>query len=500
MELNAENPLSIVSTKSQLIADVLKRDAAAELDINKRPNALESVIRIGLFVAAIISVFTTIGIVVSLGQQAATFFQMEAWLPARTLNLDTRVASIPLTNALDAAANEISFADESDQLPAEIVRVPYSDGQYIRIGGEVMRVISATRRTISVERGLEGTTASSHDAGTTVEPLASIPIRLKEDLSISDIRIDVEAAGSMPLTQGQIVRIYNEEMMITGISLDEASITVERGYNGTEAAAHPAGEGLDIATQPTIFAFLSGIKWQPEIGEFGVLPLVTATLTTTVIALLVSVPLGLGAAIYLSEYASPQARAALKPILELLAGIPTVVYGFFAVTFMTPLLRSLLGADTVEIYNTAAAGLVMGIMIVPTISSISEDALSAVPRSLREASYGLGATKLETIVRVIVPAALSGIIAAFILGMSRAVGETMIVALAAGVGPNLTFNPFKAAETITGHIARISGGDIAFGTIQYNSVFALGLTLFIITLVLNLVSGYVTRRFREVYQ
>lgn len=250
----------------------------------------------------------------------------------------------------------------------------------------------------------------------------------------------------------------------------------------------------------TITEFFSSTKWQPQAGEFGILPLLNSTLMTSATAMLVALPLGLGAAIYLSEYAPAKVRATLKPILELLAGIPTVVYGYFALTFMTPLLRGLLGQDTVQIYNTASAGLVMGIMILPTISSMSEDALSAVPRSLREASYGLGATRFETIIKVVLPAALSGIIASFILGVSRAVGETMIVALAAGAGPNFTFNPFVAAETMTGHIARISGGDLSYNSVDYNSLFAIGLTLFILTLVLNLISRIVTQRFREVYQ
>lgn len=250
----------------------------------------------------------------------------------------------------------------------------------------------------------------------------------------------------------------------------------------------------------TIGEFFTSTKWQPQAGEFGILPLLNSTLMTSAAAMLLALPLGLGAAIYLSEYAPAKVRATLKPILELLAGIPTVVYGYFALTFMTPLLRGLLGQDNVQIYNTASAGLVMGIMILPTISSMSEDALSAVPRSLREASYGLGATRFETIIKVVLPAALSGIIASFILGVSRAVGETMIVALAAGAGPNLTFNPFEAAETMTGHIARISGGDLSYNSIDYNSLFAIGLTLFILTLVLNLISRAVTQRFREVYQ
>lgn len=245
--------------------------------------------------------------------------------------------------------------------------------------------------------------------------------------------------------------------------------------------------------------FFTTTRWQPQAGEFGILPLLNSTLMTSGAAMLLALPLGLGAAIYLSEYAPPRVRATLKPILEILAGIPTVVYGYFALTFMTPLLRALLGQDNVQIYNTASAGLVMGIMILPTISSMSEDALSAVPRSLREASYGLGATRFETIIKVILPAALSGIIASFILGVSRAVGETMIVALAAGAGPNFTFNPFVAAETMTGHIARISGGDLSYNSVDYNSLFAIGLTLFVLTLALNLISRTITKRFREVY-
>ena len=246
--------------------------------------------------------------------------------------------------------------------------------------------------------------------------------------------------------------------------------------------------------------FLTGTKWQPHIDQFGVLPLVSATLLTTAMAMLVAIPLGLAAAIYLSEYASLRVRNTLKPVLEILAGIPTIVYGYFALTLVTPLLRSIFGRDIVEIYNTASAGLVMGILILPLIASISEDALNAVPRSLREAAYGLGATKLEVAVKVVVPAALSGIAAAVILGISRAIGETMIVAVAAGAGPNFTFNPFRGAETMTGHIVRISGGDLSYDSMDYNSIFAIGLLLFVITLTLNIVSQRVVRRFREVYE
>lgn len=250
----------------------------------------------------------------------------------------------------------------------------------------------------------------------------------------------------------------------------------------------------------TLIEFFTGTRWQPAIGYFGVLPLVNATLMTTTVAMLVALPLGLCVAIYLSEYASDRMRSTLKPILEILAGIPTVVYGYFALTFMTPLLRTILGRDIVEIYNTASAGIVMGILILPLVSSMSEDALSAVPNALREAAYGLGATRLETAVQVVVPAALSGIGAAVIVALSRAIGETMIVAIAAGAGPAFTFNPFKAAETMTGHIVRISGGDISYNSIDYNSLFAIGLLLFVMTLTLNVVSQVIIRRYREVYE
>jgi phosphate transport system permease protein len=245
---------------------------------------------------------------------------------------------------------------------------------------------------------------------------------------------------------------------------------------------------------------ITTVEWKPHIGKFGIWPLLTATLMTTAIAMLIAIPLGLAVSIYLSEYATPRLRNFLKPILEVLAGVPTIVYGYFALTFMTPLLRTIFGADVVEIYNTASAGLVMGILILPLITSMTEDALSAVPRSLREAAYGVGGTRLEVALQVVLPAALSGIAAAIIVGISRAIGETMIVAVAAGAGPEFTLNPFQGAETISGHIVRISGGDLSYDSIDYNSIFAIGLFLFFITLALNIISQRIVRRFREVYE
>lgn len=325
--------------------------------------------------------------------------------------------------------------------------------------------------------------------------------QLSAAISADATTIDFTSGGS-PLSEGDLLRLSiredGERLRVLRV-VDADTIEVERGAQGTEVAEHPSGTPMYRGAEVTLLAFLTGTRWAPQIGNFGVLPLVTATFMTSLIAMLVAVPLGLGAAIYLSEYATTRARAILKPIIEVLAGVPTVVYGYFALTFVTPVLRSVFGSEIVQVYNMLSAGLVVGILIIPTIASVSEDALTAVPRSLREASYGLGATRLETVSRVLLPAALSGISAAIILGISRAVGETMIVLIAAGAGPNFTFNPFENAETMAGHIARISTGDISRGTIDYNSVFAIGLTLFLATFLLNVASNIITRRFREVY-
>ncbi|HEX2233906.1 MAG TPA: phosphate ABC transporter permease subunit PstC [Thermoleophilaceae bacterium] len=262
------------------------------------------------------------------------------------------------------------------------------------------------------------------------------------------------------------------------------------------------GETISFFGEVPITDYLFGTKWSPlfEPASFGVIPLVSGTFLITAISLVVAVPLGLGAAIYLSEYARPRTRKAIKPVLEMLAGVPTIVFGYFALTFFTPeVLRGLFSME-VTIFNALSAGIVMGFMIVPTIASISEDAMSAVPQGLREGAFGLGASKLQVSLRVIFPAALSGIVAAIVLGISRAVGETMIVLVAAGQLPNLTADPREPVETMTAFIGATAKGDIPTGSIEYQTIFAVGTTLFVITLLMNMFSIRMVKRYRQVYE
>ncbi|MDQ0058810.1 phosphate transport system permease protein [Paenibacillus harenae] len=248
-----------------------------------------------------------------------------------------------------------------------------------------------------------------------------------------------------------------------------------------------------------ILDFLFGTKWSPLIPpkSFGVLPLLSGTLMITVIACLVAVPIGLASAIYLSEYAPKKVRKVIKPILEVLAGIPTIVYGYFALSFITPIIQSIF--PSAGIFNALSAGIVVGIMIIPMVSSLSEDAMSSVPRSLRDGAYALGATRFEVALKIVVPAALSGIVASAVLAFSRAIGETMIVTLAAGSTPNMTANPLDSIQTMTAYIVQVSLGDTPHGTVEYGSIFAVGMTLFVITFLLNILAQYVARRFREEY-
>lgn len=259
------------------------------------------------------------------------------------------------------------------------------------------------------------------------------------------------------------------------------------------------GESVSFFREVSLVEFFTGTRWTPLFASqsFGLLPLLNASVLIAAIALLVAIPFGLGSAIYLAEYAPRRVRAMLKPTLEILAGIPTVVYGYFALLFITPILRSFIPG--VQVFNALSAGIAMGVMIIPMVASLSEDAISSVPRSLRDAASAVGATDMEKIIGVTVPAALSGIVASFMLAMSRAVGETMIVSIAAGNAPELVFNPLEGMQTMTAYIVQVSLGDTPRGTIEYSTIFAVGATLFVMTLILNILSRMVVRRFREVY-
>ena len=262
-------------------------------------------------------------------------------------------------------------------------------------------------------------------------------------------------------------------------------------------------ETLSFFGEVPVFDFLFGTKWSPtfagEQASFGVLPLLWGTLYMSLIALLVAIPLGLLAAIYLSEYAPPRVRKVIKPVLELLAGVPTIVFGYFALTFFTPSILQALGIE-VGVFNALSAGLIMGLLVLPTIASIAEDAMSAVPQSLREGAFGLGANRMQVSLRIVFPAALSGIVAALMLGASRAIGETVLVLVAGGQSPNLGIDPRESYQTMAAFIASIARGDIPTGSIEYKTIFAVGFTLFILTFVLNLFSIRLVRKYRQVYE
>jgi len=256
--------------------------------------------------------------------------------------------------------------------------------------------------------------------------------------------------------------------------------------------------GFFIDVSP--WEFITGTRWTPILKptSFGVLPLVGGTLLVSFIAAALALPVGLGAAIFLSEYAHDKVRRVIKPVLEVLAGIPTVVYGYFALTFVTPQLQKVI--PDLLVFNALSAGLVMGIMIIPMVSSLSEDALVAVPRSLRNGAYALGATRFEVALRVVVPAALSGIVASFILAISRAIGETMLVTIAAGATPNLTVNPIESIQTMTAYIVELTLGEASHGSIEFKLIFAVGLLLFLITLGMNLLGHWAVRRWQQKYE
>ena len=258
-------------------------------------------------------------------------------------------------------------------------------------------------------------------------------------------------------------------------------------------------EALGFFKDVSVWEFLTGRQWTPLFAnpKFGILPLVTGTLLVTGVAVIIALPVGLIVAVYLSEYAPFRVKEIAKPILELLAAVPTVVYGYFALLFLTPLLQKVI--PNLSGFNALSPGIIMGIMIIPYVSSVSEDAMKAVPMHIREGSYATGATKFQTAFKVIIPSAFSGIAAAFVIGISRAIGETMVVAIAAGMMPNLTVNPIEPIQTLTAYIVGVSLGDVPHGTLEYKTIFAAGITLFLMTLFLNILGYWFRRRFREVY-
>ena len=305
-----------------------------------------------------------------------------------------------------------------------------------------------------------------------------------------------EATGARPLRLRAERRRWGEDV-IKGVLALCAFVSVATTVGIVVALLEPA---LEFFREVNFIDFITGTRWAPlfEPASFGVVPLIVGTVSVLFWACVVCMPFGLGSAIYLSEYARPRVRAYLKPALEVLAGIPTVVYGYFALTFVTPLLGDI-GID-VGIFNALSAGLVMGVMLIPTVASLSEDAMSAVPRDLRDGAYALGSTKLQVSTKIVVPAAISGIVASYVLAISRAIGETMIVLIAAGQQPNLSFDPREAVETMTAFIAATGAGDVPTGSLEYKTIFAVGLTLFVLTLAMNLVSIRLVRKYREVYE
>lgn len=455
--------------------------------LQKQTRIGETIIQLLLLFCGVVSIFTTVSIVLVLGNDALGFFGSRAWVLARAPVAEAEATAV-LGEPIDANERQlrISFFEDGDT---------YTNQQFIQIGSETMQVVGRGSSTITVNRAQDGTTAVEHSIEEPIFGMSNEQVRTLGVVSAEDTVIEIGEDFGREFTVGDVIQIDTEIMEVLEVTSN--SLTVERGIDGTEAREHDEDEQIRMAVPVTLTAFLTTTQWQPQVGNFGIWPLLLSTLLITTISLLVAVPLGLGAAVYLSEYAPQNVKSVMKPVLELLAGIPTVVFGFFALTFITPGLQSIF--SDVQFYNMLSAGMVVGILLIPYVASQSEDALSAVPRALREASYGLGATRLETTVKIVLPAAVSGVIASVILAASRAVGETMIVAIAAGAGPNFTFNIFEGAETMTGHIARISGGDLSYNSIDYNSIFAIGMTLFIMTFTLNLFADFVRRRLQEQY-
>ena len=305
-------------------------------------------------------------------------------------------------------------------------------------------------------------------------------------------------AGSVSLTRTRTRRSVGEQ----GVKILLAAAAVLSVLTTTGIVVTLLTESSKFFGEIPVGDFFLGTNWQPLAGgestSFGVVPLIWSTLYLTFIALLVAVPLGLGVGVYLAEYASPRARRILKPIVEVLAGVPTIVFGYFALTFFTPLLGDI--GINVQIFNGLSGGIILGILVLPTIASVSEDSLTAVPQSLREGAFGLGAAKWQVVVRVVFPAALSGVVAALVLGASRAIGETVVILVASGNNPNLTFDLQVAHQNMAAFIANVARSDVSAGSIAYATIFAVGTTLFVMTFFLNLIAIRFVRKYRQVYE
>ena len=428
---------------------------------------LEKVIKSVLFLLAMVSVMVTVSIVAVLLYEGVRFFTADFY--------EAKPTEVVATSKPTDAVSQVSPATTPPATPPPETNPPgtAAPGAIPQVS---VRATTDSLIYVSWDRPIAGAPVSAYDV--------SILPSLKTDVS------DCELLGA------------------DRVSCVISDASPGRSYKVTVAAMSNGVPG--VALQTKSFAVPESVQWQRYFTDtkwrtllvprsYGVWPLLVGTMMISLLAMCIAVPLGLLSAIYLSEYAKPRVRAVTKPVLEVLAGVPTVVYGFFALFFITPFLRVF--GDDIGIFNALSAAIVMGVMIVPMVSSLSEDAMRAVPVSLREGAFALGATKVEVAVKVVVPAALSGIVAAFILAMSRAVGETMIVFIAAGQNEKLTFNPLEPVNTMTGFMATTNFSDNAIpGTAQFQALFAVGITLFVITLVMNLISQFVVARFREVYE
>ena len=428
-------------------------DAAKPLYASGSKHLLERFVKWVLFLLASLSVLTTIGIISVLLYQGVSFFTSDFYQEKRS-EVETGLDPTQLIEAQPAPGSAA---------PGIIPR---------------LHVVATSDAAILVnwDPPVGGSAPTAYRVGIT--PDAGLDLGDCRNLAANRTSCGISDAGP-----GRSYRV---------------SVAAVSGVN---AGAEIQTESFAVPEDVVWYRYFTDTRWRTLLvpRSYGIWPLLVGTMMIAVLAMLVAVPLGLLSAIFLSEYAPPRLRAVTKPVLEVLAGIPTVVYGFFALFFITPLLRTI--SDDVGIFNALSAAVVMGVMIVPMVSSLSEDAMRAVPMALREGAYALGATKVEVATKVVVPAALSGIVAAFILGMSRAVGETMIVFIAAGQNEKLTFNPLDPVNTMTGFMASTNFSDNAIpGTAQFQALFAVGITLFVLTLLMNLLSQFVVSRFREVYE